>query len=101
MGSLGPSESEEVETQRIEDGELPLVFGPTGSFVASVTSRTTVEVKNTTDQPVTYALFVVDPRVAHAVTFPWSDLLDALKLPGGPEKLIQSILQKINKRLIS
>lgn len=80
--------------------EKPLIMGPTSQFSFETPAPDKITLTNHSDQMVVCVVAVVPAFVANATTLPWGDLWQALQQPGGPQQVLQGLINHLQRRFL-
>lgn len=97
-GVLGPNETLRY-AGREGPGERPLVWGRDDAIQLDVKTHE-ILVRNVSSKPAFYLFAIVPAPVATAAIIPWRRVIAAWKMPGGPARILDGILQQASKRLL-
>jgi len=81
--------------------ERPLVLGPTADFVFEVETPDQIVLRNHSGHLVAFVVTIVPEVIARATMLPWGRLLGELQQPGGPERVIRGIWERLHQNLLN
>ncbi len=84
----------------MKESERVVAVGPSQDFHLSYPDANTVIVENHSDRFISFALMVVDKRVAALGRVPWARVLGELQSPGGPQRILSAFLGAAQQHLL-